>query len=428
MDEGVKPDVTEGQNKALNVDDLPPWESSHRKANTQNFEVIGNDSEVHSHPDKSGQGFRDSLKELHNQVPKSVTKDSKRRGDSINEDPNNTESTSTSAAKSISTRKAKKRGIFVSYAPDASFFEKHFVSYTIKELRNIGFCDDIWFDKDDGKPMESPFCYQQRLEIAEKCRAALLFLSDSYFSSRVCRREGKILLSRWNESGSNKEVESLTPVRLFCVKFCRGQLPYEYRLLDDGVLDVSVYPSSSVAQLSSLVVGTFSEELERYAPLFGLRVPSPPLELELSKLDRLKPLSSWSISEVQAWLSALKMHAHCSLTFEENEIDGYLLLSLSETDMENQLNVDSRVARRKLLQQVKKIQEDQSQNSNNWYLKSLKYKVKEDAAYIICDPNDAKLFLNLQAELASRNFQVNSINLLWFKRSAMTPLFLLQNC
>ena len=313
-----------------------------------------------------------------------------------------------SPTKSVSTRKGKKRAIFVSYAPGASFIEKRFISYTIKELKNIGFCDDIWFDKDDGLPVESPFCFQQRLEIAEKCRASIMFLSEAYFNSRVCHHEGRILLDRDEERATDhdngEEIEK--PVKLFCIKYNLGKLPQDYKQLEERVLDLSHHAASSVAELSSVVVGSFSETLERYAPLFGLRIPSPPSEPDVLKLDRQKPVSSWNITDVQAWLASLKMQAHCALSFEENEIDGYLLVSMSETDMEIHLNVDSRVARRKLVQQVRKIQEDQVQLKENWYLKCEKCKVKEDSVYVICDPNDARFYHNLRADFVQKNLQV----------------------
>lgn len=314
---------------------------------------------------------------------------------------------STSPSKSVSSRKVKRRGIFISYAPEASFIEKRFISYTVKELKNIGFCDDIWFDKDDGVPIESPFCFQQRLEIAEKCRASVMFLSESYFSSRVCRHEGQILLNRDEDRESSDEQDKMEkPVKLFCIKYSRGKLPLEYKQLEKRALDLSSYAASSVAELSSVVVGAFSEGLEKYAPLFGLRIPTPPSEPDILKLDRQKPVSSWNISDVLAWLASLKMQAHCSLSFEENEIDGFVLVSMTEIDMESHLNVDSRVARRKLVQQVKKVLEDQTQIKENWYQKYRKTKVKEDSVYVICDPNDVRFYDNLRTDLVQKNLQV----------------------
>ena len=347
------------------------------------------------------------------QIPKtSDGKENSEESNSDNTSTSNEASQPTSPTKSVSPRKAKKRAIFVSYAPEASFIEKRFISYTIKELKNIGFCDDIWLDKDDGLPTESPFCLQQRLEIVEKCRASIMFLSEAYFNSRVCHHEGRILLDRDEDRAIDHDngdgVEK--PVKLFCIKYNRGKLPQDYQQLEERVLDLSHNVASSVAELSSLVVGSFSETLERYAPLFGLRIPSPPSEPDILKLDRQKPVSSWNITDVQAWLASLKMQAHCALSFEENEIDGYLLVSMTETDMESHLNVDSRVARRKLVQQVRKIQEDQLQFKENWYLKSKKSKVKEDSVYVICDPNDALFYHNLRADLVQKNLQVKILS------------------
>ena len=326
---------------------------------------------------------------------------------SDNASSNEGSSESSSQAKSISPRKVKRRGIFVSYAPGASFIEKRFISYTVKELKNIGFCDDIWFDKDEGEPIESPFCFQQRLEVAEKCRTSIMFLSESYFSSRVCRHEGQILLNRDEDRESADGKDELEkPAKLFCINYSRGKLPKEYKQVEERALDLSSFAASSVAELSSIVVGTFSEELEKYAPLFGLRVPTPPRAPDVLKVDRQKPVSSWNASDVLGWLTSLKMQAYCSLSFEENEIDGFLLVSMSETDMEIHLNVDSRVARRKLSQQVKRIQEDQVQSKDNWYLKCQKSKAKEDFVYVICDPNDVRFYYNLRADLLQKNLQV----------------------
>lgn len=51
--------------------------------------------------------------------------------------------------KLVSLWRVKRRVIFVFYVLEVSFLEKCFIFYIIKELKNIGFCDDIWFDKDD---------------------------------------------------------------------------------------------------------------------------------------------------------------------------------------------------------------------------------------------------------------------------------------
>ena len=220
----------------------------------------------------------------------------------------------------------------------------------------------------------------------------------------ICCHEGRILLNRDEEKEGNEEVEK--PVKLFCINLS-DKLPQEYKQLAERALNLSKYSASSVAELSSVVVGKFSEALEKYAPLFGLRIPTPPREPDVLKLDRKKPVSSWNIHDVQAWLTSFKMQAHCALSFEENEIDGFLLVSMKETDMETHLNIDSRVARKKLLQEARKIQEEQDQLKGNWYLKCKKSKVKEGSVYVICDPTDARFYHNLRADLVQKNLKVN---------------------
>lgn len=59
----------------------------------------------------------------------------------------------------ISLKKVKRRVIFVLYFFEVSFIEKCFILYIIKEFKNIGFCDDIWFDKDDCVFVESLCCF-----------------------------------------------------------------------------------------------------------------------------------------------------------------------------------------------------------------------------------------------------------------------------
>ena len=402
--------------------DLTTKDHTHLTGNGVGLETVernNNESDGKDHKnEENGAQTDDDTQPERLEVPQSTPDHVKENiGESNSDNASSLEESneSTSPAKSVSPRKAKRRAIFVSYAPEASFIEKRFISYTIKELKNIGFCDDIWFDKDDAVPIESPFCFQQRLEIAEKCRASVMFLSEAYLNSRICRHEARILLNRDEESANDNTEEVEKPVKLFCInmiKYNSGKLPQDYRQLEERVLDLSHYVASSVAELSSVVVGAFSEALERYAPLYGMRIPSPPSEPDILKLDRQKRVSTWNIPDVQAWLASLKMQAHCALSFEENEIDGYLLLSMSETDMESHLNVDSRVARRKLVQQVKKIQEDQAQFKENWYLKCKKSKVKEDSVYVICDPNDARFYHNLRADLVQKNLQVKLIRIL----------------
>ena len=305
--------------------------------------------------------------------------------------------------KAIPTKKNKKRGIFVSYSPEASYEEKHFICYTVKELKNLGFSDDIWFDKDDSV-LGSPNCSQARLEIVEKCRAALIFVSHSYLSSKSCQCESAVLLSRLESESCDSSYDRTKSVRLFCVNYDVPNLPSDYRSLEDVVdltLDAVAY--ASVAEKSSAVVGSFSEEMEKFALMYGSNVPT---SYEHEGTYKNRKVCNWDVNDVQDWLNSMKIHQRFCLTFEENQIDGFLLLSLTDSDLESHLMVDSKVARRKLLQQLNGLIEKENKQQDHWYMKLRKLKIKEDSIYIIFDPSDVKFMERLKKELVKKNLQV----------------------
>jgi hypothetical protein len=317
--------------------------------------------------------------------------------------------TDTTAIKTLTTpRKVKKRGIFVSYSPDASFEEKRLICYTVKELKNLGFSDDIWFDKDDGV-IGSPSCSQQRLEIVEKCRAALIFLSNSYLNCNLCKHESAVLLSRSEESNNcdSPDDEHPKPVRLFCINYNLTRVPSEYRKQGDIVsLNSDALAFASVAEKSSAVVGAFSEELEKYALLFGASLST---FSELEGNFKKRKVHSWDVDDVQEWLGSMQVHQRFGLNFEENQIDGFLLLSLSESDLENHLMVESKVVRKKLLQHLKGILEKENLAKERWYMKLRKVKTKSESVYLIYDPTDMKFTERLRKELVKKNVQVRGL-------------------
>lgn len=308
--------------------------------------------------------------------------------------------------KSVTPRKTKKRGIFVSYSPEAGFEEKRFISYTVKELKNLGFSDDIWFDKDE-VAIDSPSCSQQRLEIIEKCRAALVFMSNSYLNCKSCQYESAVLLSRRELDNTDTSEDRAKPVRLFCINYNVPNLPADYQSLEDMVeLTSDTLAFASVAEKSSAVVGGFSEEIEKYALMYGTGLPT--FDEDEGNYKHRK-VYNWDVNDVQNWLNSMKIHQRFCLTFEENQIDGFLLLSLTDSDLENHLMVDTRVVRRKLVQQLNGILEKENKGQDRWYMKLRKIKVKEDSIYIIFDPTDVKFMERLKTDLVKKNFQVSQL-------------------
>lgn len=307
----------------------------------------------------------------------------------------------------LTPRKAKKRGIFVSYSPNASYEEKRFICYTVKELKNLGYSDDIWFDKDEGV-IGSPSSSQQRLELVEKCRAALVFLSTSYLNCKSCKHESTVLFRR-NEESDKRDLsdDHPRPVRIFCINYDVVHIPPNFCKLEDIVyLNSEALAFASVAEKSSAVVGAFSEELEKYALLFGASAPA------LSEHEgnfKEKKVHSWDVDDVQEWLASLQVHQRFGLSFEENQIDGFLLLSLSESDLENHLMVESKIVRRKLLQHLKSLLEKENLGKDRWYMKLRKIKTRSESVYIIYDPCDMKFTDRLRKELVKKSIQVSSV-------------------
>ena len=90
----------------------------------------------------------------------------------------------------------------------------------------------------------------------------------------------------------------------------------------------------------------------------------------------------------------------------KTKLMGILLLSLSESDLESHLMVESRVVRRKMLQHLKGILEKENQGKDNWYMKLRKIKTKGDSVYLIYDPTDMKFTDRLKKELVKKSVQV----------------------
>jgi len=156
-------------------------------------------------------------------------------------------------------RKKIRKGIFVSYSPDAGFTERCFVTDLIRQLKENNMAEDIWFDKDENN-IDSPVWFSQRMEAVERCQAAIVILSDTYFTCPVSVYEGRTLLER-----SLKDPHS---VRIFIVCYSTlADSPEDYSPFLQDMVDLSTPAHSklSIAERSSVVMGAIMEELEKYA-------------------------------------------------------------------------------------------------------------------------------------------------------------------
>jgi hypothetical protein len=159
----------------------------------------------------------------------------------------------------ILRQRYKKRGILISYDTNGSFQMKRVLCKIVEDLKSLGFQDDIWFDKDEGE-VASNASFTQRLESAEDCNAAIMFVTHQYFNRAPSKYEVEIFMQR------NGEITSSgNPFRVFVVKYSHSDLaiPAEFPNIDVDLTSRRL-SHSSVAEKATAVVGALCEKLERY--------------------------------------------------------------------------------------------------------------------------------------------------------------------
>lgn len=95
-----------------------------------------------------------------------------------------------------------------------------------------------------------------------------------------------------------------------------------------------------------------------------------------------------------------------SQSLAEAMVDGFLLMSLTDRDMVSQLGIDSRVVRKKIMQQILATLDKEHKQTDNWHLRARAQRPKPDVVYLIYDPADVRLAQNLKADLKKKNLQV----------------------
>ena len=296
-----------------------------------------------------------------------------------------------------------KKGIFVSYSPDAGFVERKFVVETVKQLKENNLAEDIWFDKDE-ENTGSPCWFSLRMEAVEKCRAAILFLSDSFFLCPVSLYEGKTLLER---SKANLHSVAIFPILFSPIE--KAEPPKEFLgVLKQAVdLTASEYAKLSLAEKSSVVIGTIMETLEKYACMnLPLSVSSP--DSEFTGDFKKKKICQWSAADLQEWLFKLGIKEFYRQSLAENMVDGFLLMSLTDHDMINYLGIDSRVVRKKIMQNILTTLDKEHKHVDNWHLRARSQRAKPDMIYLIYDPADVRLAQNMKNDLKKKSLQVRN--------------------
>ena len=299
-------------------------------------------------------------------------------------------------------KKRTKKAILMSYSPDAGFIERKFVVETARQLKENNLAEDIWFDKDE-KITDNPCWFSMRMEAVEKCKAAILILSDSYFSCPVSVYEGKALLERQN-------IDK-TAVKIYLVLFelsKDAQIPrcYNHLLRDLVDLTKSEHSKKSLAEKTSVVVGSLMLEIEKHASMHVAPPPFTPPDKEFTGEYKEKKICNWGANDLQEWLFRLGIKEFYRQSLAESMVDGFLLMSLTDQDMIHFLGIDSRAARKKIMQQILLVLDKEQKLPANWHLRARLQRPKPNSVYLIYDPADVRLAQSFKHDIMKKHLQV----------------------
>ncbi|KAK3579113.1 hypothetical protein CHS0354_022133 [Potamilus streckersoni] len=299
------------------------------------------------------------------------------------------------------SKKRVKKGIFVSYSPDAGFLERKFVVEAVRQFKENNLADDLWFDKDE-KNTGSPCWFSLRMEAVEKCRAAFIILSDSYFLCPVSVYEAKALLER-------RKVDPHS-VAIFPVLFSpldKTEIAKEFEPMMKLMVDLTKdHAKKSLAEKTSVVVGSFMEKLEMFASMNLPPTPTTPPDTEFTGEYKRKKICQWNASDLQEWLFKLGIKEYYRQSLAENMVDGFLLMSLTDHDMVNYLSIDSKVVRKKIMTHILQTLDKEHKQTDSWHLRARAQRARPDAVYLIYDPADVRLAQNVKADLRKKGLQV----------------------
>lgn len=164
-----------------------------------------------------------------------------------------------------------RRNIFIGYSPDAGYLERKLVLETVKQIKLNGLSESIWFDADES--VSDTCCnLAYTLEAVERCRAALLFLSDSFFTSPLSIFVGQTLIERLQDKEGSVSVFSVLVSPISSENVTEASAVLFQRNVD---LLQPQWREQSVAEKCNAVVGAYMLELERFACKLIPFLPEP---------------------------------------------------------------------------------------------------------------------------------------------------------
>lgn len=299
-----------------------------------------------------------------------------------------------------SRRSSRRKCLYVSYSAEAGYLERKFVCDAVRQLKENGLADDLWFDKDEGV-LDSPCWLSQRLEAAERCRAALIFCSPSYFSCTVSRHEAALLVDR-------QRTNPVAPPQLFKVKYCDlEECESNYIELKGNEIDLS-NAKVSLSERCSTLIGSFLPDLEKLSNASAHAPPAAAPDGPFTGQYKNRKIVNWSACDVQEWLFKLGIKEFYRQSLAENAIDGFQLLTLTHHDMADHLGIDSKPVRKKVMAQLLATLDREFKFKDSWHLRVRAARPKPGHVYVVYDPADVRLVQKVKADLADRGLTVLS--------------------
>ena len=301
------------------------------------------------------------------------------------------------------------KSIFVSYSPDAKFLEKKLIYETVKRMNADGATGTIWFDVDE-QNTDSPCWLARRLEAAERCRCAILFLSESYFSNAFSHGEGRVLLDM--RKMKTKKTLRTQLFAVLCGSLRQANVPEPFWIFLSKAINLATgeHAKMNLDEQTSFVSATLTAKLTKILTPVPAATPCrlPGVtELELAGTYLRKKICHWTVFDVQNWLADINIHAPYRKSAVDQSINGFLLSSITDQDLSASLCIRGQVARKKILHQRKLTLEKELLWASNWALTLRVQRPRPNSVYIIFDEADARLAWKLRQDLEERNLQVD---------------------
>ena len=307
-------------------------------------------------------------------------------------------------ARMTQSSKPRRKTVFISYNTECDYLERKFVSDVALSFKNeYSLENDIWFDLYEHCLCTSSWM-SLRLENAEKCKGAVIILSNSYMDNRQCMNEMKTLLERSRDHPKS--------IRIYLVFYEAAELSTAINEHIAGRVDLRSYEAANVSEKVFVTAGTLGPQLEKRFSKGstsdkGTETEDAVDENEAESLAyKSRPLLRWTVNDVQNWLHSRGVPGFHMDAFLERGIDGFLLASLKEDELAEQLLIDSKHVIKKVPELVQDRMKLDLDLKEAWHYQLRNTKEKPSTIYLVFDPKDIAVAYNIQKYLQSKGFIV----------------------